>query len=103
MTRTMERRSSVMEYEQSVIFGQYHEKLASFARLQSRKISKDKYKEDVIGNYSKKGTFGRFTLNLISYFGNWPLLFFLGIIISFLSFAVDVTHNWLIMSKSDEV
>lgn len=88
-----------MEYEQSVIFGQYHEKLASFARLQSRKVSNNRYKNEIIGDYSKKGTFGRFTLKLMSYFGNWPLLFFLGIIISFLSFAVDVTHNWLIMSK----
>lgn len=40
------RRASVMEYEQSVIFGQYHEKLASFARLQSRKSQRERFEEE---------------------------------------------------------
>lgn len=85
-----------MEYEQSVIFGQYHEKLATFARLQTRKTQKERFKEDV--KVRKKGL-SRAALTFLAVVGNWPLLFFLGITIAFLSFAVDVTTSWLVLSE----
>lgn len=92
------RRASVMEYEQSVVFGQYHEKLASFARLQARKTPRDRFEEIQESSNQKAGCFVK-TFRVVAALGNWPLLICLGIVISFLSFAVDVTTHWLIGSK----
>lgn len=94
------RRASVMEYEQSVIFGQYHEKLASFARLQARKLPKNRFEDDFDEENGSKSCLSKF-LRFMAQIGNWPLLFCLGIIISFLSFVVDVVTAWLVLGKLD--
>lgn len=89
------RRSSIMEYEQSVLFGQYHEKLASFARLQSSRVKDQRARL----RERKKNFVTRFILPFFMTIGNWPLLFFLGILISFASFLVDVATHALISSE----
>jgi hypothetical protein len=94
----MERRASVMEYEQSVIFGQYHEKLASFARLQSQKpqtqhwasLSSSKPKEILAKEH---------ILQTLMATGNWPLLFLLGICIAFCSFVVDISTAYMLQRE----
>ena len=99
------RRASVMEYEQSVLFGQYHEKLASFARLQARKTPRKTrlvdYEEDldIDSSTTKRTMFQRRLITVLTALGNWPLLFCLGIIISFLSFAIDVATNCLLQGE----
>ncbi|KAI1283153.1 Chloride channel protein 2 [Halotydeus destructor] len=94
--RSEGRRASVMEYEQSVIFGQYHEKLASFARLQAKNVQKSRIQERLEFDEEDKPSLCRPLLAFLTTLGNWPLLILLGLIISFLSFAVDVaTHHLL--------
>jgi len=87
-----------MEYEQSVLFGQYHEKLATFARLQSQrqKTSRRGIRSD---EFVENKLHRRF-LDAIFRFGNWPLLFFLGILVSFASFLVDIATIGLFECES---
>lgn len=97
MGTQVERRSSVMEYEQSVLFGQYHERLATFARMQSQK-PKIPHRRSRLQEMTPKGFRVRL-VRLLTYFGNWPLLFFLGIAVAFASFLVDVSHHALVECK----
>ena len=97
MSSKMERRSSVMEYEQSVIFGQYHEKLASFARLQSQKPA---VLRPYMTSKPKTDTIKKHVLHMLMVVGNWPLLFLLGICIAFCSFAVDICTAHLLQRTS---
>jgi hypothetical protein len=88
-----------MEYEQSVLFGQYHEKLATFARMQSQKQKLPHRRGHRSEEYPQSELRRRF-LKTAMKFGNWPLLFFLGIFISFFSFLVDVSTHALVECKS---
>ncbi|RWS01979.1 chloride channel protein 2-like protein, partial [Dinothrombium tinctorium] len=74
------RRSSVLGYEQSLMFGCYREQLATFARYQAEKAKE----------------------NCIKIFGDWILLTTLGMVIALLSFVMDIIihelyalRNWL--------
>lgn len=88
-----------MEYEQSVLFGQYHEKLATFARMQSQKQKLPRRGVRTDEDYPQS-EFRRKFLQTVMKFGNWPLLFFLGIFISFASFCVDVSVKALVDSRT---
>lgn len=96
MANKIERRSSVLEYEQTVLFGQYHEKLASFARLQSQKKP---IRQTYLHQKPKSNRAKKYVLNTLMAVGNWPLLFLLGISIAFCSFAVDICTVYLIQRK----
>lgn len=95
----MERRSSVMEYEQSVIFGQYHEKLASFARLQSQKPQIQIQRAFLSSSKPKANIAKKHILQTLMATGNWPLLFLLGICIAFCSFVVDISTACLLQRE----
>lgn len=86
-----------MEYEQTVLFGQYHEKLASFARLQSQKPPVSRA---YLNNKPKNNVIAKHALKTLMVIGNWPLLFLLGICIAFCSFAVDICTIYLLQRKS---
>lgn len=86
-----------MEYEQSVLFGQYHEKLATFARMQSQKQKQPR--RGVRDEEYPQSEFRRRFLNAFMSFGNWPLLFCLGILVAFGSFLTDVATKALVSCK----
>ena len=98
MSNKVERRSSVMEYEQTVLFGQYHERLASFARLQSQKPP---VRRPFLSREPKTSPFKKHVLHTLMVVGNWPLLLILGISIAFCSFAVDICTVYLLERESN--
>ena len=97
MTSKLERRSSVLEYEQTVLFGQYHEKLASFARLQSHKMNPRSY---LSGKEWKDSCFCNHLLHTLVMIGNWPLLIFMGFFVALSSFVVDLVTVHLLQRKN---
>ena len=91
------RRSSIMNYEQSVMFGQYREQLASFARDQAMKQS------EMTGNEGefrrrKRGVTGLF-LSILNQYGEWILLAFLGLLMALISFFFDLGINYCYKCK----
>lgn len=90
------RRSSIMGYEQSLMFGHYREQLANFARVQ---VQKTKQLEEGRKELSRRSsdeaeTFGqqvRLRLHqVIEIAGDWIILALLGVIIASLSFSMDI-------------
>ncbi|RWS31260.1 chloride channel protein 2-like protein [Leptotrombidium deliense] len=95
------RRSSVLGYEQSLMFGRYSEQLATFARYQAQKakeVKEERVQLEKLLRQQQQQTFGqrisRSCRGLIKSGGNWVLLTTLGIIIALLSFIMDIIiHN----------
>lgn len=89
------RRSSIMNYEQSVMFGQYREQLASFARDQAMKKQDEMTGNGVEflhGGGRRKGVTG-LCLSLLNHYGEWILLAFLGSFMALISFLFDLAIN----------
>ena len=90
------RRSSIMNYEQSVMFGQYREQLASFARDQAMKKQDEMTGNGVEflhgGGRRKAGVTG-LCLSLLNHYGEWILLAFLGSFMALISFLFDLAIN----------
>lgn len=90
------RRSSIMNYEQSVMFGQYREQLASFARDQAMKKQDEMTGNGVeflhVGGRRKAGVTG-LCLSLLNHYGEWILLAFLGSFMALISFLFDLAIN----------
>jgi hypothetical protein len=90
------RRSSVMDYEQSLMFGQYREQLANFALIQSQKSNQleEERQRNVGKNKINKSSFaGRVKLKLKKVMergGDYILLAVLAIILALLSFIMDI-------------
>lgn len=90
------RRSSVMDYEQSLMFGQYREQLANFASIQSQKL--DQLREERQKNTNKnKNVKLSFVKNVkqklikaVQSGGDWILLAILAVIVACLSFIMDI-------------
>jgi hypothetical protein len=90
------RRSSVMDYEQSLMFGRYREQLANFASIQSQKSNqlKEERQKNVAKNQINKSSFvGNVKLKLKKIMergGDYILLAVLAIILALLSFIIDI-------------
>ncbi|RWS28460.1 chloride channel protein 2-like isoform X3, partial [Leptotrombidium deliense] len=89
---------SELEYENTVIFGRYHEALADFARSEAEKI---KVKSRNFANFVKYVTIG-------GLLGDWPLLMTLAVIVATLSILVDfgvnvlhIVQHWLLKQYED--
>lgn len=93
------RRSSIMNYEQSVMFGQYREQLASFARDQAMKQSEMAGNEMEEDRRKKKRVTGLF-LSILNHYGEWILLAFLGLLMGLISFLFDLSINYCYKCKS---
>ncbi|CAG2115079.1 unnamed protein product, partial [Medioppia subpectinata] len=113
--QSQRRRSSVLDYEQSLMFGQYREKLANFASIQSQKSNKlreERQKESTNKahlNSRCAGSLIRKVISIAELGGDWILLAILSIILAFLSFVMDIVihfcfhvRDWLQESISDE-
>lgn len=97
------RKSSVMGYEQSLMFGQYRDQLASFARYQAAKAKeleeirkqahKGALKAEALAGGSPSGFIACLRTNfehINQSWGNWILLGCLGAIVALLSFIMDI-------------
>ena len=92
--QSQRRRSSVLDYEQSLAFGQYREKLANFALIQSQKANQlREERQKQIKEKPIKTKFGGNLFNkvlvILEKGGDWILLSMLGIIVAILSFVLD--------------
>ena len=93
--QSQRRRSSVLDYEQSLMFGQYREKLSNFAVTQSQKSNqlREHRKKNIKNKTLKSGFAGNLTQNMfrvLEWGGDWILLAVLAIIVALLSFLMDV-------------
>ncbi|XP_054160906.1 chloride channel protein 2-like [Oppia nitens] len=113
------RRGSVLDYEQSLIFGQYREKLATFAAIQSQKSNRlreerQKTGGDLTKHYrvKHKSRLAQSLINrglwILQLGGDWILLAVVAIIVASLSFFMDIVihacfdlRKWLIKNISD--
>jgi hypothetical protein len=90
------RRSSVMDYEQSLMFGQYREQLANFALIQSQKsnqLEEERQRNGGKNKINKSSFAGRVKLKLKKVMergGDYILLAVLAIILALLSFIMDI-------------
>lgn len=89
------RRSSVLGYEQSLMFGQYREQLASFARTQAQKATtlQDERRKVDTPRPTNVGLGERFKLVyrlLTKHGGDWIILAILGICMALISFLMDL-------------
>ncbi len=90
------RRSSVMDYEQSLMFGQYREQLANFALVQSQKsnqLKEERQKNGTKNKINKLSFAGNVKLKLKKIMergGDHILLAVLAIIVALLSFIMDI-------------
>lgn len=110
------RRSSVMGYEQSLMFGQYREQLATFSRTQAQKAAslqaeRRKHEMEVAPGPNALGTrvTRRFRM-LAKHGGDWLILAILGIIMALISFLMDLVihaafdfRDWLYLDITDNV
>lgn len=92
-----------MNYEQSVMFGQYREQLASFARDQAMKQSEMTGNEvEFRGREKRKKKAGvtGLLLSLLNQYGEWILLAFLGTLMALISFLFDLGIKYCYSCKS---
>ncbi|KAI1301622.1 Chloride channel protein 2 [Halotydeus destructor] len=110
--KSSRRRSSVMAYEQSLMFGQFREQLASFARSETQKASNLEAERRKIEKTRSTGhgdtsadRLKRMQRVLVAHCGDWILLILLGVIMGLLSFVFDLIihtcfnfRDWLVNS-----
>jgi len=94
-----ERRVSVFDHEQSLMFGRYRDQLSQFAREIS---DKNQFKKSGFIQLNQSNIFYRFcNSKVFKYCGDWFVLICLGVCISLLSFVIDLSTHYLFDCKYD--
>lgn len=88
--RFQRRRSSVFDFEHTIMFGQYREDLANFALTQAEKATAIQNERNNLKKPEKISGFVKFMRKIFNFGGDFIFYALLAVFLSFLSFIIDI-------------